>query len=78
MVAQFGPFATIRCETRQVRKEATVAVQLGAEVWLGWVPSSFLARQDLFHNPSAHCRCVAQTAVPAFAAQMLHHVVDMV
>lgn len=39
MVAQFGPPATVRCELRQVRKEATVTVQLCAGVWLGWVAS---------------------------------------
>ena len=49
MVAQFGPLATIRCEPRQVRKEATVAVQLGAGVWLGWVitQSFLLSRANL-------------------------------
>ena len=34
MVAGIGPFATIDCEPRQVRKEATVAVDAGAEMWL--------------------------------------------
>lgn len=37
MVTCFGPLATINCELRQVRKEATVAVTLGAGVWLGRV-----------------------------------------
>lgn len=34
IVAGVGPFATISCEPRQVRKEATVAADSGAEVWL--------------------------------------------
>jgi len=35
MVIRSGSLATINCELRQVRKEATVAVTSGAEVWLG-------------------------------------------
>lgn len=34
IVASIGPFATISREPRQVRKEATVAADAGAEVWL--------------------------------------------
>lgn len=34
MVASIGPFATICCEPRQVRKEATVMTDSGAEVRL--------------------------------------------
>jgi hypothetical protein len=34
IVASIGPFATIGREPRQVRKEATVAADAGAEVWL--------------------------------------------
>lgn len=34
IVASVGPFATISCEPRQVRKEATVAADAGAGVWL--------------------------------------------
>jgi len=34
IIAGIGPFATIGCEPRQVRKEATVAADAGAEVWL--------------------------------------------
>ncbi len=37
MVTRSGSLATINCELRQVRKEATVAVISGAEVWLGRV-----------------------------------------
>lgn len=37
MVTCSGSLATISCELRQVRKEATVAVISGAEVWLGQV-----------------------------------------
>jgi len=37
MVTCSGSLATINCELRQVRKEATVAVISGAEVWLGQV-----------------------------------------
>jgi len=37
MVTCFGSLATISCELRQVRKEATVAVISGAEVRLGQV-----------------------------------------
>ena len=37
MVTCSGSLATISCELRQVRKEATVAVISGAEVWLGRV-----------------------------------------
>jgi len=34
IVASIGPFATTGCEPRQVRKEATVAADAGAEVRL--------------------------------------------
>jgi hypothetical protein len=34
MVASIGPFAAICGEPRQVRKEATVATDSGAEMWL--------------------------------------------
>ena len=37
MVIRSGSLATISCELRQVRKEATVTVISGAEVWLGRV-----------------------------------------
>jgi len=37
MVTCSGSLATINCELRQVRKEATVTVISGAEVWLGRV-----------------------------------------
>ena len=37
MVTRSGSLATINCELRQVRKEATVAVISGAEEWLGRV-----------------------------------------
>lgn len=36
-----GSLATIYCEPRQIRKEATAAVDSGAEVWLLWVPPNF-------------------------------------
>ena len=39
MVASVGRFAAICCEPRQVRKEATVITDLGAEVWLILVTS---------------------------------------
>ena len=34
IIASIGPFATIVCEPRQVRKEATVADDSCAEMWL--------------------------------------------
>ncbi len=34
MVTSVGPLAVIACKPRQVRKEATVASGLCAEVWL--------------------------------------------
>ena len=37
MVTCSGSLATINCELRQVRKEATVTVISGAEEWLGRV-----------------------------------------
>jgi hypothetical protein len=37
MVTRSGSLATINCELRQIRKEATVTVISGAEEWLGWV-----------------------------------------
>lgn len=33
-----GPFAALNSKPRQVRKEAAVVVDAGAEVWLGWLP----------------------------------------
>ena len=41
MVASMGPLATLDCEPRQVRKEATVTVDAGAEVWLVLAASIF-------------------------------------
>ena len=41
MVTCSGSLATINCELRQVRKEATVAVISGAGVWLGQVTTLF-------------------------------------
>jgi hypothetical protein len=41
MVTCSGSLATISCELRQVRKEATVAVISGAEVRLGQVTTLF-------------------------------------
>ncbi len=43
MVTCSGSLATINCELRQVRKEATVAVISGAEVWLGRVATFVFA-----------------------------------
>lgn len=37
MVTGVGPLATISCKSRQVRKEATVATDSGAGVWLASV-----------------------------------------
>ncbi len=34
ILVSIGPFAMLGCEPRQVRKEATVAADAGAEVWL--------------------------------------------
>ncbi len=42
MVANIGRFAAICCEPRQVRKEATVAADSGAEVWLVLVTTLLL------------------------------------
>jgi hypothetical protein len=39
-----GPFATLGCEPRQVRKEATVAADAGAEVWLVSTAMRFIAK----------------------------------
>ena len=52
MVTCFGSLATINCELRQVRKEATVTVISGAEVWLGRVTTlfSFLAVIELLSS----------------------------
>ena len=41
MVTCSGSLATISCEPRQVRKEATVAVISGAEVRLGQVTTLY-------------------------------------
>ena len=41
MVTCSGSLATISCELRQVRKEATVAVISGAEVRLGQVTTLY-------------------------------------
>jgi hypothetical protein len=41
LVVCIGPFATICCEPRQVRKEATVATDSGAEMWLIHTASLF-------------------------------------
>ena len=46
MVTCSGSLATISCELRQVRKEATVAVISGAEVWLGQVTTLFFIFRD--------------------------------
>ena|GEM_PF-5674886 len=37
---RIGPLATIRCEPRQVRKEATVAADSCAVMWLMRLPPS--------------------------------------
>jgi len=42
MVTCSGSLATINCELRQVRKEATVTVISGAEEWLGRVATLLL------------------------------------
>lgn len=42
IVASIGPFATIGYEPRQVRKEATVVANAGAEVWLVLATISFI------------------------------------
>lgn len=42
LVVNIGPFATICCEPRQVRKEATVTADSGAEVWLVLAATLFL------------------------------------
>lgn len=39
MVAHAGPLATLNCEPRQVRKEATAAVDVCAGVGTVWVAS---------------------------------------
>jgi len=41
MVTCSGSLATTNCEPRQIRKEATVTVTSGAEVWLGRVAAHF-------------------------------------
>lgn len=41
MVAGIGPFATICYEPRQIRKEATVVADSGAEMWLMLAASCF-------------------------------------
>ncbi len=41
MVTCSGSLATTNCELRQVRKEATVTVTSGAEVWLERVAAYF-------------------------------------
>ena len=57
MVICSGPLATISCELRQIRKEATVAVISGAEVWLGQVTTLFFklykSRSNLCCNLAA-------------------------
>jgi hypothetical protein len=52
MVTRSGSLATISCELRQVRKEATVTVISGAEVRLGRVTTlfSFLAVIELLSS----------------------------
>lgn len=42
MVACIGSLATIDCEPRQVRKEAAVAVDSGAGMWLIQVASTLI------------------------------------
>lgn len=37
IAASLGPFATICCKPRQIRKEATVAADAGAGVRLNWL-----------------------------------------
>ena len=37
MVISVGPLATRNCELRQVRKEATAAMDVGAGVWLALI-----------------------------------------
>ena len=62
MVTSVGSLATIACKPRQVRKEATVASDSGAGVWLAEVATSFgiaswmistsaSMRSRAFHNP---------------------------
>ena len=42
MVAHAGPLATLNCEPRQVRKEATAAVDVCAGVGTVWVASLYI------------------------------------
>ena len=53
MVIRSGSLATISCELRQVRKEATVAVISGAEVWLGRITTLFFS--NLSNSRSKLC-----------------------
>ena len=48
MVTRSGSLATINCELRQVRKEATVTVTSGAGVWLGQVATLIILRLIIF------------------------------
>jgi hypothetical protein len=48
IIASIGPFATIGCEPRQVRKEATVVTDSGAEVWLVLAMMGFLLFTPIF------------------------------
>ncbi len=41
MASRVGPSATIRCEPRQIRKEAAAAADSCAGVWLAWFASLF-------------------------------------
>ena len=86
MVASMGPFATIDHEPRQVRKEAAVMVDSGAEVWLLMQPpniymvflmitSIVLARK---WRPRKFSELIGQehvtkTLTHALAQQRLHH-----
>ena len=46
IAASIGPFATLSCEPRQVRKEATVATDAGADVWLVLAAIGFSVRMS--------------------------------
>ena len=54
MVTCSGSLATINCELRQVRKEATVAVISGAEEWLGQVTTLISVVSLIIYSITIH------------------------
>ncbi len=84
LVVSIGPFAAICCEPRQVRKEATVAADSGAEVWLVLAASLFTGSHMSYQvlarkwRPRNFQEMVGQEHVlrmltNALANQRLHH-----